>query len=44
LSKNSERWLTLYSGNMPTGRTELKALRDLIAEADLILETTPPLP
>src|ERR1019366_10583988 len=29
---------------MPSGRTELTALRNLIAEADLILETTPPLP
>ena len=26
------------------GRTELNALRNLISEADLILETTPPLP
>ncbi|HEX4137942.1 MAG TPA: hypothetical protein VHY84_25260 [Bryobacteraceae bacterium] len=29
---------------MPIGRTELNALRNLISEADLILETTPPLP
>jgi hypothetical protein len=28
----------------PSGRTELQALRNLIAEADVILETTPPLP
>jgi hypothetical protein len=29
---------------MPSSRTELQALRNLISEADLILETTPPLP
>jgi hypothetical protein len=29
---------------MPTGRTELNALRNLISEADLILETSPALP
>jgi hypothetical protein len=29
---------------MPIGRTELIALRNLISEADLILETSPPLP
>ena len=29
---------------MPTGRTELRALRNLISEADLILETSPPPP
>jgi len=29
---------------MPTGRTELRALRNLISEADLILETSPLLP
>ena len=29
---------------MPSGRTELRALRNLIAEADLILETSPALP
>jgi hypothetical protein len=29
---------------MASNRTELNALRNLIAEADLILETTPPLP
>jgi hypothetical protein len=29
---------------MASDRTELKALRNLIAEADLILETAPPLP
>ena len=29
---------------MPTGRTELRALRNLISEADLILETSPALP
>ena len=29
---------------MATDRSSLQALRNLIAEADLILETTPPLP
>jgi hypothetical protein len=29
---------------MPSSRTELRALRNLIAEADLILETSPLLP
>jgi hypothetical protein len=29
---------------MPTGPTELRALRNLISEADLILETSPALP
>ena len=29
---------------MPISRTELNALRNLISEADLILETTPALP
>ena len=29
---------------MATGRTELRALRNLICEADLILETSPSLP
>ena len=29
---------------MASSRTELNALRNLISEADLILETTPPLP
>jgi hypothetical protein len=29
---------------MATGRTELRALRNLISEADLILETSPSLP
>jgi hypothetical protein len=29
---------------MPIGRSELKALRNLISEADLILETSPLLP
>ena len=29
---------------MPVGRTELNALRNLISETELILETTPPLP
>jgi hypothetical protein len=29
---------------MPSSRTELQALRNLISEADLILETAPPLP
>jgi hypothetical protein len=29
---------------MPIGRTELNALKNLISEADLILETSPPLP
>jgi hypothetical protein len=29
---------------VPSTRTELQALKNLISEADLILETTPPLP
>jgi hypothetical protein len=29
---------------VPSSRTELNALKNLISEADLILETTPPLP
>jgi len=29
---------------MPTDRSSLQALKNLISEADLILETTPPLP
>lgn len=42
--KNSERSPWLYSGIMASSRTELNPLRNLISEADLILETAPPLP
>jgi hypothetical protein len=34
----------LYAGSMPYDRDSLKALRNLISETDLILETTPDLP
>lgn len=36
--------MTRYREGMPVGRTELRALRNLISEADLILETSPALP
>lgn len=34
----------LYSGSMPLDRDSLRALKNIISEVDLILETTPDLP